>query len=131
MSDRLLWAIAVACGILLGLMLPIPAAQAWSRCQYFSDGREPRCLNTSDSGREQYYDDRNRRGSSWERFRQSRKASETERGRTHTQDMATGGTMMGGILVSPFVPGSDADKGWQAERKRRGLCGNDRLCNNQ
>lgn len=50
-------AMAVAVAILLGFMLPVPA-HAKSKCQYFNDGREPRCSVTSDGAREPYIDDR-------------------------------------------------------------------------
>ena len=36
-------------------------------------------------------------------------------------EMKRGGTMIGGVLVSPYVPGSKQDKVWQAERKRKGF----------
>jgi hypothetical protein len=36
-------------------------------------------------------------------------------------EMRRGGTMIGGVLVSPYVPGSKQDRDWQAERKRRGF----------
>jgi hypothetical protein len=133
MTKQLLFAIlmALTCAVLLGFVLPVPA-HAWSKCQYFSDGREPRCHVVSDGAREPYVVGRRQRpGASWQRYRESIRSREEERGRTHTSDMATGGTKMGGMIVSPFVPGSDADRSWQAERKRRGLCGNDRLCLNQ
>ena len=127
--------LAVVVGVLIGLLVLPVSASARSKCQYFSDGREPRCHIVSDGPREPYVDDRKRQqrpGSSWQRYRESIRAQETERGRRHTSDMASGGTRTSsGIVVSPFVPGSDADRGWQAERKRRGLCGNDRLCLNQ
>jgi hypothetical protein len=138
MTRKLLLAVtvAVAMAVLPGLLLPVPA-QARSKCQYFSDGREPRCHVVSDGAREPYVDDR-KHGTSftnspqWQRYRESvRRRQQFREGREHTQDMATGGTMHGNLLVSPFVPGSTADKGWQAERKRRGQCGNDRLCLNQ
>jgi hypothetical protein len=35
--------------------------------------------------------------------------------------MKRGGTMIGGVLVSPYVPGSKQDREWQAERKRKGF----------
>ena len=127
---------AVVLGLLIGmLVLPVPAS---AKCKSYGplvqpgDGREGRCITTSDGAYEPYTDGRRQRpGASWQRYRESIRAQETERGRRHTSDMASGGTRTSsGIVVSPFVPGSDADRGWQAERKRRGLCGNDRLCLN-
>ena len=81
----------------------------------------------------QYIDDRRRDGWRWREMQMRRERFERIRsaqaeGRIHTSDMASGGTMKNGILVSPFVPGSTQDKAWQPERKRRGLCGNDRIC---
>jgi hypothetical protein len=35
--------------------------------------------------------------------------------------MKRGGTMIGGILVSPYVAGSSKDRAWQAERRQRGF----------
>jgi hypothetical protein len=137
MTSRLLLAVtmAVACAILLAFVLPVPAhAKCRSIGRLCQAGEcENRCITTSDGGPgrdNMYIDDRNKRGQSWQRFRESRRASEEARGRAHTSDMASGGTMHGSILVSPFVPGSDADRSWQKERKRRGLCGSDRLCLN-
>jgi hypothetical protein len=131
MTNRLLLAIlmAMACAILLGTMLPVPA-HARSKCQYFSDGREPLCSYTSDGAYEPYTDGRTQRNYEYRRRWIDYRRRYNE-GARHTEDMASGGTKMGSILVSPYVPGSVQDKGWQAERKRRGLCGNDRLCLNQ
>jgi hypothetical protein len=104
-----------------------------------SDG-EPLCETTSDGAGQPYTDDRRGdwRNSQWERERAARYRMQQRehylqwyRGARHTDDMATGGTNMGAIgVVSPFVPGSREDQGWEAERKRRGLCGNDRRCLN-
>jgi hypothetical protein len=139
MTSRLLFAVmaALVMGVLLAFMLPVPAQ---AKCKSIGPlcqpgtGCEPKCITTSDGGPgrdNMYIDDRKRRGESWRRFRESRREGEEARGRAHTSDMASGGTMHGSILVSPFVPGSDADRAWQKERKRRGLCGTDRLCLNQ
>ena len=111
----------------------VSAAEARSKCQYFSDGREPRCHVVSDGAREPYVDDRKNSGFSDEFRRRNgervQRRQAWRRGAAHTEDMASGGTRTSsGIVVSPFVPGSREDQGWQAERKRRGLCGNDRLC---
>ena len=59
MTRKLLLAstMAMAMAILLGFRLPVPA-MAKSKCQYFSDGREPRCHVVSDGPREPYVDDR-------------------------------------------------------------------------
>jgi hypothetical protein len=125
---------ALVCAILIGFVLPLPA-HARSNCKFFTDGREPLCWTQPDGRGQPYIDDRKNTGFSddfrkrnWERV-QRRQA--WRRGASHTEDMASGGTMHGSILVSPFVPGSVEDRGWQAERKRRGMCGNDRLCLNQ
>ena len=127
--------------LLIGLAFtPLPAS-AWQKCQYFSDGREPRCHVASDGKGQPYVDGRRR--STFERYRQhaaherTRKRREIigrhramQEGRTHTQDMATGGTPSSVGVISPFVPGSIQDRSWQLERKRRGLCGNDQRCLN-
>ncbi|MBR0696140.1 hypothetical protein [Bradyrhizobium lablabi] len=91
-------------------------------------GQEPRCITTSDGAYEPYTDGRDKSASSgaYRRYAERRRA--WREGANHTEDMATGGTMHGNILVSPFVPGSVQDQAWQSERKRKGLCGNDRLC---
>ena len=126
--------------LLLGLAAVwIPAtADAYQRCQYFSDGREPRCLYQSDTGKEQYKDGRGQRPSAAasearRRMLRHRMAvgARMQEGARHTQDMRSGGTpSVGGSTMSPFVPGSDQDRGWQLERKRRGLCGSDQRCLN-
>ena len=120
--------------LLLGMMLlPLPA-QAWQKCQYFSDGREPRCHVVSDGRGQPYVDDR-RRQASQDRTRARQAMMQRWRaqreGRTRTHDMATGGTASSVGVISPFVPGSVQDRSWQLERQRRGLCGNDQRCLNQ
>jgi hypothetical protein len=95
------------------------------------------CETTSDSSG--YTDGRSGRDR-WVamRERQMQQRQQQERrarleGKQHTQDMASGGTQMGGMVVSPFAPGSTQDKAWQSERKRRGLCPTnprDRFCDN-
>lgn len=116
-------------------LLLVTNADARSRCKYFTDGREPLCLTTSDTGKEQFKDDR-KSGSSFNdprrrlmRQRMAR-AARFQEGAKHTQDMRTGGTPSSVGVISPFVPGSDQDRGWQLERKRRGLCGTDQRCLN-
>jgi hypothetical protein len=127
MKHTLMIAAAAVVGTVIGCSLP---AGAKSKCQYFSDGREPRCSVTSDGAYEPYTDGRTQRSSEYRRRWIDYRRRYNE-GARHTGDMASGGTKMGSILVSPYVPGSVQDKGWQAERKRRGLCGDDRLCLNQ
>jgi hypothetical protein len=51
-------------GLLLIAYAIVGSAHAYSRCTYYTDGREPRCLTTSDSGKEQYKDDRKRSAAS-------------------------------------------------------------------
>lgn len=105
-------------------------------CQVGQENCEPTCITTSDGAGQPYTDGRRDDGWQWRQMRRERferferfRAAQAE-GRNHTSDMATGGTKTAsGILISPFVPGSTQDRAWQSERKRRGLCGNDRLCN--
>jgi hypothetical protein len=52
MSKRILLALAP--------LLIATAADAGARCTYYTDGREPRCLYISDSGKKQYTNDRRR-----------------------------------------------------------------------
>jgi hypothetical protein len=121
---------AAVLGTIVGSVMPVHTT---SRCQYFSDGREPRCFRSDDTGTESYRDGRND-PSDYDYRTQRRRMDYRRRyneGRNHTEDMATGGTMMGNILVSPYVPGSVQDRGWQAERRRRGLCGTDHNCLHQ
>ena len=100
--------------LLLGLVAVwIPGtADAYQRCQYFSDGREPRCLYQSDTGKEQYKDGRGQRPSAAasearRRMLRHRMAvgARMQEGARHTQDMRSGGTpSVGGSTMSPFVP---------------------------
>lgn len=80
-----------------------------SACKVVGRSRngEPLCMTASDGPGQEYKDGR--------RF-----VSRAEQAR-RIAEMRRGGTMMGGILVSPYVPGSKADKEWQAERRRRGF----------
>lgn len=129
-------------------LAPLLITPADAKCKivgHTSDG-EPLCMTTSDGAGQPYTDDRRRddmrrRQMQWREERASEERMQRRRefyqarqarqeGARHTSDMATGGTMHGDILVSPYVPGSQQDKGWQAERRRRGQCGNDRLCLN-
>src|SRR5690242_16626705 len=117
------------------VLAPVFIGPANAKCNYVGplrQGEEPRCLVTSDGKGQPYIDDRTRRADSARRWQIIQRRQAFRQGAAHTQDMASGGTRTSsGIVVSPFVPGSAQDKGWQAERKRRGLCGNDRLCLNQ
>jgi hypothetical protein len=122
--------------VVLAGLAPLLIQPASAGCRHigplvqFGDGREPQCITTSDGAGQPYVDDRKRQNSdAWRRSVERRRA--WREGATHTSDMASGGTRMNGILVSPFVPGSTQDKAWQSERKRKGLCGTDRLCLNQ
>jgi hypothetical protein len=134
MTSRQLIAVimGLAVATLLGFLLPVPA-HAWQKCEYFRD-REPRCHIVSDGAREPYVDDRKSgwsdefRQRNWERLK---RRQAWERGRSHTEDMATGGMQtQGGIVVPPFVPGTAESDAWYAERKRRGLCPpTERFCN--
>jgi hypothetical protein len=111
----------------VGLVMTTYPAHARSNCQYFPD-REPRCITTSDGAGQPYTDGRTQRNTQWWERRMDYHHRFNE-GRNHTSDMATGGTDMGRSgVVSPYVPGSVQDKGWESERKRRGLCGDDRRC---
>ena len=121
--------------LLLTILAPlfVQPASAWQKCQYFSDGREPRCHVVSDGKGQPYVDDRRRRSAMYERYRERAaraRAGRVQQGAQHTQDMRTGGTPSSVGVISPFVPGSDQDRGWQLERKRRGLCGTDQRCLN-
>ena len=130
---------------LLAVFAPLLAepAGAWQRCQYFTDGREPRCLVQSDGRGQPYLDGRRHPQASRpsvmaealarRRMMMRARAAQANRmqeGAQHTQDMRTGGTPSSVGVISPFVPGSDQDRGWQLERKRRVLCGNDPRCLN-
>jgi hypothetical protein len=86
--------------------LQIDSASACKVVGHSKSG-EPLCMTTSDGPGQEYKDGR--------RF-----IPRAERAR-RIAEMTRGGTMMGGILVSPHVPGSKADKAWQAERKRLGF----------
>jgi len=68
---------------------------------------EKLCMTTSDGAGQEYRDGR-------------RPVSRAEQAR-RIAEMRRGGTMIGGVLVSPFVPGSKQDRAWQAERKRKGF----------
>ena len=139
MTRKLTLALALVATTVLG----VGSASACKRapnsplCQVGQADCEPTCITTSDGPGQPYTDGRKDgmvNGRQWiqMRLRQQRieHARETAaEGRNHTSDMATGGTKMAnGITVSPFVPGSTQDQAWQAERHRRGLCGQDRLC---
>ena len=113
-------------------LAPLFIGPANAKCNHVGplrQGQEPRCLVTSDGKGQPYIDDRKRSADSARRWQMIQRRQAFREGARHTQDMASGGTKTSsGIVVSPYVPGSAQDKGWQAERKRRGLCGNDRLC---
>jgi hypothetical protein len=104
--------------------LLITPAEAYSRCQYFSDGREPRCLYKSDTGKEQYKRDTQRsdplrpRGSWASRQTQAWRDNAKKRGAAAWQNNGTPSSVG---TISPFVPGSIEDTAWRAERKRRGI----------
>ena len=110
--------------------LQIDSASACQVVGRTSSG-ERLCMTSSDGPGQPYVDGRRTSGSDFNAQRRwemiQRRQARLE-GARHTQDMASGGTKVGNIVVSPYVPGSQQDKGWQAERKRRGLCGDDRLC---
>jgi hypothetical protein len=83
-----------------------------------SKSGEPLCMTTSD-GPGQAYTDARRRVSRGEQARRLVRVRAEEARRI--EEMRRSGTMMGGFLVSPHVPGSKKDKEWQAERRRRGF----------
>ena len=94
-------------------------AEARSRCTYYTDGREPRCLYTSDTGKEQYKRDPQRPRGSWaSRQTQQWRDSAKKRGAAVGQNNGTPSSVG---VISPFVPGSVEDTAWRAERKRRGI----------
>jgi hypothetical protein len=101
-------------------LLTVPV-DARSRCQYFNDGREPLCFTTSDGANDPYIDGRDRSSFSWhdrmERMRRDRQAREDE-GRSQWRNDGTPSSVG---TISPFVPGSDQDRAWRAERARRGM----------
>lgn len=107
--------------------LLITPAHAYSRCQYFSDGREPRCLYKSDSGKDQYKDGRRttaqpfsgRPKGSWA-SRQTQQWRDAAKARGKA-DWRNDGTPSSVGTISPYVPGSIEDTAWRAERKRRGI----------
>jgi len=106
------------------IVLSVPA-DARSRCQYFNDGREPLCWTTQDGGYDPYIDGRDRQDFSWHRRmedmrrrEQMRRDAEDE-GRSQWRN--DGFRTNSGILVSPFVPGSNQDRAWHDERRRRGI----------
>lgn len=86
--------------------LQIDSASACKVVGHSKSG-EPLCMTTSDGPGQEYKDGR--------RF-----VPRVERAR-RIAEMRRGGMMVGGILVSPHVPGSKADKAWQAERRRMGF----------
>ncbi|WP_442756184.1 hypothetical protein ACNHKD_06090 [Methylocystis sp. JAN1] len=88
------------------LALQIGSANACQVVGHTKSG-EPLCMTTSDGAGQSFNDGR--------RF--VPKAVQAAR----IAEMKRGGTMIGGVLVSPFVPGSKQDREWQAERKRRGF----------
>jgi hypothetical protein len=97
----------------------VAPAHARSRCTYYSDGREPRCLTTSDTGKEQYKRDTQRPRGSWaSRQTQRWRDNATKRGAAAWQNNGTPSSVG---TISPFVPGSVEDTAWRAERKRRGI----------
>jgi hypothetical protein len=96
----------------------ITDAEARSRCTYYTDGREPRCLTTSDTGKEQYKDDR--ASDVRRRMMQRRMAIGAQQARGRA-DWRNNGTPSSVGTISPFVPGSVEDTAWRAERKRRGI----------
>ncbi|MDH2381831.1 hypothetical protein [Bradyrhizobium sp. CER78] len=97
--------------VLLFALAPLFALQmdSASACKVVGRSRsgEPLCMTTHDGPGQPYKAGRN--------F-----VSPAERAR-RIAEMKRGGTMIGGILVSPYVPGSREDKAWQAERRRRGF----------
>jgi len=97
----------------------VVGANARSRCTYYSDGREPRCLTTSDTGKEQYKRDTQRPRGSWaSRQTQQWRDNAKKRGAAAWQNNGTPSSVG---TISPFVPGSVEDTAWRAERKRRGI----------
>jgi hypothetical protein len=109
--------------IALTPLLAVPA-DAWSRCTYYRDGREPRCLYKSDSGKDQYTDGRLRRPA----VRDTRSFAEKQTPEWRENARKRGaaawrndGTPSSVGTISPFVPGSVEDTAWRAERKRRGI----------
>jgi hypothetical protein len=110
------WPLAV----LFLLVVQLPAADARSRCQYFSDGREPLCWTTQDGAPDPYIDGRDRRDFSWyhrfENMRRERAAQ--DEGRSNWRDNGTPSSVG---TISPYVPGSIQDRAWRDERARRGM----------
>jgi hypothetical protein len=110
------WLLAAA---LVSFMLPAQT-DARSRCQYFSDGREPLCWTTSDGANDPYIDGRDRRDMPWyhrmEQMRRDRDARDEGR-----NDWRNNGTPSSVGVISPFVPGSIQDRAWKEERARHGI----------
>jgi hypothetical protein len=111
----------------LALLFVTTQADARSRCTYYTDGREPRCLYTSDTGKDQYKDGRRTtsqpfsgrpRGSWASRQTQQWRDNAKRRGAAAWQNSGTPSSVG---PISPFVPGSVEDTAWRAERKRRGI----------
>jgi hypothetical protein len=86
--------------------LQIGSANACQLVGHTKSG-ERRCMTTSDGAGQSFNDGRH--------F--VPKAVQAQR----IAEMKRGGTMIGGVLVSPYVPGSKKDREWQAERKQRGF----------
>jgi hypothetical protein len=113
--------------LLLALVITpvlIVPADAYSRCTYYRDGREPRCLYKSDSGKEQYIDGRTRRPAGRDTRSFAEKQSPEWRRAAQQRGAAAwknSGTPSPVGTISPFVPGSVEDTAWRAERKRRGI----------
>jgi hypothetical protein len=96
------------------------SADARSRCQYFSDGREPLCWTTSDGASDPYIDGRDRRDFSWYHRMEDmrRRRSADDEGRSQWRNNGTPSSVG---MISPFVPGSMQDRAWRDERARRGV----------
>jgi hypothetical protein len=127
--------LAITCGLLL---ISIGSAEAYSRCTYYKDGREPRCLYQSDGKGDPYLDGRKhpqarpqaRQGVMAEAMRRrmanqammrQHMAQQRAKQARGAADWRNSGTPSSVGTISPYVPGSTEDTAWRAERKRRGL----------
>jgi hypothetical protein len=87
-------------------VLQIGPASACRGINIIKNG-EKLCMTTSDGAGQEFKDARH-------------PVSKAEQAR-RIAEMRRGGTVIGGQLVSPFVPGSKQDMEWRAERKREGF----------
>jgi hypothetical protein len=91
----------------LQFALQIGSASACRGINIVKNG-EILCMTTSDGAGQEFKDGR------------PPPVSKAEQAR-RIAEMRRGGTVIGGQLVSPFVPGSKQDMEWRAERRRRGF----------